>query len=165
MGGRKAFSYFPGETRYAGGTFAALERGGHVTVRLAVQRAGASGTAFVQGDVVGGLGLFLDAGRPRFAYNPSGRPRERLILEPAAPLAPGKHEISIDTSADASGPRAGRITLTIDGQPAASALAPIYYVPRGDGYVGRPGVRHLLPGSEDSWPDGFTVEQVDVARP
>jgi arylsulfatase len=163
--GRKQFSYYAGETRYTGGSFVPLERGGRLAATLAVTSPAATGTAFVQGDVVGGLGLFLAEGRPRFVYNPVGRPPERLILEAAAPLAPGVHEIGVVVTPEDSGPRAARIDLLVDGKVAASARAPIYYVPRGEGYVGRPGVRHLLPGGEDARPQGFTLERLDVLRP
>jgi arylsulfatase len=164
LAGRKAFAYFPGETRYSGGSFAPLERGGTLTVRLNVQAAEADGTVFQQGDVVGGMGLFLDRGTPRFVYNPAGRPQERLILTGAGPLAPGAHSITIAVTPE-SGPRAAKIGLIVDGKPAASGAAPIYYIARGEAYVGRPGVRHLLPGGDDARPAGFSVERLEVVRP
>jgi arylsulfatase len=105
---------------------------------------GAEGPIMQAGDEAGGAGLFLVKGRPTFVYNPTGRATERVVLVTDEPLAPGDHSITISVIPDpATGHQAVRLVTLVDGKEGAGANVRPFYGIRGEGVVGRSGVRAL----------------------
>jgi arylsulfatase len=134
-----------------------------MTAHLNVISRQSSGPIVIQGDVFGGIGLTLDHGRPTFLYNPSGRSGERVLLTSPAVLAPGAHELRVSTEPRrASGARAARLTLTVDGKATSSADVPVLYPAHGDAYIGRRGLGSLLPDQPIGALIGATVQSVDI---
>jgi hypothetical protein len=75
----------------------------------------------------------------------------------------GEHEVRVRTeSLPALGPRAARLSLTIDGQTVSSAEVPILYAVHGDAYIGRPGLGTLLPDRELAPLVGAAVSAVEI---
>jgi hypothetical protein len=55
------------------------------------------------------------------------------------------------------------LTLSIDGQAAASADVPMLYRIRGDAYIGRKGIGSLLPDQSLGELTGANLQSIDVA--
>jgi arylsulfatase len=161
--GRTRFTYYPGETRYPVGSFPFIRPRWSLTAHVEILQAEARGPLLVQGDQFGGIGLLLEAGRPTFLYNPTGRADERLLLQAPVPLAPGAHDVRVSFAAKSGAPRAAVLTLSIDGQAAASADVPTLYRIRGDTYIGRKGVGALLPDQPLGELTGASLHSIDVA--
>jgi arylsulfatase len=118
----------------------------------------------VQGDEFGGMSLVLQGGRPTYIYNPTGREAERVILESPI-MAPGAHRVTIVVEpTPQAGPRAARVTLGVDGHAEAAADIHVYYRSRGEGVVGRYGVKELIAGMERPAPAGYQIRSVEFAR-
>jgi arylsulfatase len=161
-----SFAFYPGPTRYSAHVFPPFERGGRIEAAVQVAAAEANGPVLVKGDVIGGAGLYLSAGRVVYVHNPTSRTEERIVLETAGRLGPGRHEITVTASpVGGEGSRAARLQLAVDGAVEGFAELPVYHVPPGDAFVGRRAVRPLLPGQALEDPEGFVVEEVRIARP
>ncbi|MCC7464043.1 MAG: arylsulfatase [Gammaproteobacteria bacterium] len=156
---------FPaGDTRYPDGTFPGLAPGWQLTAAITCTSADADGPIVSAGDEAGGAGLFLDKGKPTYLYNATARAAERVQLV-GQPLAPGFHAITISVSADpAAGPRAARLAMLVDGQPTDTANIPVFYPVRGEGVVGRYGVRTLQAELANPPVRGLQVQQVEFSR-
>ncbi len=163
IAGRTHFVYEAGETRYPPNSFPPIGNEWAMTAHLNVTTAKPDGPLVVQGDVFGGIGLLLDHGRPTFLYNPSGRALERVVLSSPTPLSPGAHTVRVSTErSPASGARAARLTLAVDGRAISSSDIPILYGAHGDAYIGRRGLGTLLPDQPIGALLGATVQSVDI---
>jgi arylsulfatase A-like enzyme len=161
--GRSRFTYYAGETRYPVTSFPGIGPRWSMTARLHLAQPQAQGAVVVQGDQFAGMGLLFEQGRPVFLYNPSGRSEERVILRSGASLAEGAHDVQIRAVANpAAGPRGATLTLSVDGQPVASADVVNLYRVRGDAYVGRPGIGMLLPDQSIGALTGATIRSLDI---
>jgi arylsulfatase len=141
--GRTKFAYYPGDTRYAGGTFPSTGRGWTITAQVGVDGGAAQGPILVQGDHFGGQGLVLDQGRPTYIYNPGDMDHVYRVQAPEA-LGPGQHEIVV-----AFGPGTGPgdvVDLMVDGKSVAQMRTPGPVRGRGAAYVGRSGIAPLVDG-------------------
>lgn len=161
--GRTHFVYEPGDTRYPPNSFPSMGAGWSMTTHVEVTAADSHGPLVIQGDVFGGIGLTLDHGRPAFLYNPSGRSRERVVLAAPTPLSPGVHAVQVSTEpTPASGVRAARLILTVDGKTISGADIPVLYGAHGDAYIGRRGLGSLLPDQPIGDLVGAAVQSVDI---
>jgi arylsulfatase A-like enzyme len=164
LAGRTDIVIPSGNTRYPQGTFPTLAPGWTMTAKVQASAAGAEGPVVFTGDEAGGAGLLLIGGVPTYVYNPTTRAQERVILK-GQPLSPGAHTIVVAVSRDAAaGPRAARLTMTVDGREVANAALPVFYSVRGGGVVGRYNVRTLLPELGDPPARALTVEQVEFKK-
>jgi arylsulfatase A-like enzyme len=78
-----------------------------------------SGALVAQGGRFGGYSLYLDGGVPRFHYNAVGS--DQFSVSASAPLAPGKHVLTMRFKADVAKPGSGGMaTLLVDGQEVGS---------------------------------------------
>jgi arylsulfatase len=161
--GRKRFTYYPGETRYPNTSFPYVRPRWSMTAHVERTQGEARGPLVVQGDEFGGMGLLLEAGRPTFLYNPTGRVEERLLLQAPAPLTPGAHDVQVRFESKSGTSRAATIALSVDGQVVASTDVPILYRTRGDTYIGRKGVGTLLPDRPLGELTGTSVRSIEVA--
>ena len=85
--------------------------------------ASASGVLAAQGGRYGGYSLFMDGGRPAFTFRLTPAHVTR-ITAPAA-LSAGPHRIALRMTLDKPAPSApALLTLSVDGQPVASARVP-----------------------------------------
>lgn len=165
LGTRDTYVFYAGQTRYPQGSFPNLAAGGAFSAEIECTSAKAQGPIVIIGDEAGGAGLMIQNGQPVFIYNPSGQPQERQRIV-GQPLAAGKHEISIAVvPMKQAGPRAAQISMSVDGRVVSSVDVPIYYSPRGEGVVGRYGVRTLLAGSPEPAADGLSVNLVRFKSP
>jgi arylsulfatase len=161
--GLTRFSYEAGDTRYPPNSFPPLGNRWSMVAHVEITTAKSHGPLVVQGDVYGGAGLTLEDGRPSFLYNPSGRSDERVVLASPTSLSAGKHDVQVSTEPEAAaGPRAARLTLTVDGKAVAGAEVPILYAVHGDAYIGRKGLGSLLPDQVIGPLVGATVQSVDI---
>ena len=161
---RNHYVYPASEDRYAGGIFAGLAPGWDMIASFTCAGPGAQGPVVFSGDESGGAGLFLEAGRPVYLYNPTARPSDRLRLTGPA-LTAGTHSVTISAIADpAAGPRAARLVMLVDGKEAASAKVPVFYGARGEGAVGRYGARTLLAGLANPPAKALKVDKVEFKR-
>jgi arylsulfatase A-like enzyme len=117
--GRRSFTYTQGLSRIPEGASPDLKnRSWKLTADVEVE-AGASGMIFTEGGLFGGLGLYLEKGRPVFHYNFVDV--EHTSVTGSAPLAPGKHTLVVDFAYDGGGPgRGAKATLSVDGAESAS---------------------------------------------
>jgi arylsulfatase A-like enzyme len=160
--GRSHFTYYPGETRYPSSAFPFVRPQWSMTAHVELMNAQARGPLMIQGDQFGGMGLLLEAGRPVFLYNPTGRAEERVLLQAPAPLTPGPHAVQVRFGSKAGAPRAATLVLSIDGQAVGSSDVPTLYRPRGDAYIGRQGLGGLLPDRPVGELTSARVQSVDV---
>jgi arylsulfatase A-like enzyme len=161
---RNLYVYPASERRYSSGSFAGLAAGWDMDAIFATGVADAEGPIVFSGDESGGAGLFLNDGRPVYFYNPTARASDRLSLT-GPRLAPGEHTITISvTATPAAGPRAVRLAMLVDGKEQAAADIPVFYGARGEGAVGRYGVRTLYAGLTNPPARGLTVAEVRFRR-
>lgn len=86
----------------------------HVEIELAVPK-DASGVLFALGGFSGGIMLFMDKGHLVYEYNMMVI--ERYQARSAAPVAPGKHIVTVDTSFESATPMAAAtVVLQVDGR-------------------------------------------------
>jgi arylsulfatase len=162
--GRTRYVYYPGDTRYPPSSFPSLAAGWKLDADIVVDDQNASGPIVVQGDEFGGMGLMLQNGRPIYIYNPTGREAERVTLQASA-LSRGAHRLSVAVEpTPQAGARAARVALSVDGRPEAHADVQVYYRSRGEGVVGRYGVKELVPGMEAPAAAGYQIGSVEYAR-
>jgi len=162
--GRNHIVFHPGETRYPVGTFPGLAPGWEMAAMLSITDTQADGPIAITGDEAGGGGLFLDKGRPTYLYNATAREAERFTLT-GAPLPAGDHIVTIAiTAVPSAGPRAARLAMLVDGTEVAAKEMPVFYPLRGNGVVGRYGVRQLLAGLPSPKPHGHIIQRVEFLR-
>ena len=110
-------------------------RGFTLTARLDLPQAGVTGPIFVQGGQLGGIGLYLDAGRPVFILNTLKGEAKSVAAREA--LGPGTRQIQLEVlrgAAGADGASDYRVTIRADKQVLAEgslhfALAPYFGIP------------------------------------
>ncbi|NED94049.1 arylsulfatase [Phytoactinopolyspora alkaliphila] len=101
-----------------------------ITATVEVPREGASGVLVAQGGRFGGWSLYVDAGRPKYAYNYFGLTVHTLTAP--EPLTVGRHEIQLDFAYDGGGVgQGGTARLLVDGRKVAEgrvdATIPYYF--------------------------------------
>jgi arylsulfatase len=164
LGGRGDFTFYPGDDRYPPGAFPGLTPGWEMTASFECTEAAADGPIVVSGDEAGGAGLFVEKGAPVYLYNPTARAQDRLRLA-GSPLAAGPHTITMSVTANpAGGPRAARLAMLVDGKEAAAADIAVFFPVRGEGVVGRYGVRTLYADLVNPPARGVKVSQVHFER-
>jgi hypothetical protein len=111
--GRKSFTYEQGMTRIPEGAAPDLKnRSFTITADLEVKD-GASGMILTQGGLFGGLGLYLDKGKPVFHYNFVDV--AHYEVGGTEPLSAGKHTLRLDFGYDGGGiGKAATATLHVD---------------------------------------------------
>lgn len=158
------YVYPASEQRYWGGSFAALSPGWDMVARFSTSARDAQGPVVISGDESGGAGLFVEDGRPVYLYNPTAHPDHRLRLEGAV-LEPGEHVVTVSVFPDpGNGPRAARLALAVDGREQASAAIAVFYAIRGEGAVGRYGLRTLHADLANPPARALKVEEVRFRR-
>src|SRR5262249_11432677 len=137
VGGRTSFTYYPGDTRYSGYSFPATGPRWRITASLAVAGTASHAPVLVPAAHFGGQALILDGARAAYIHS-SGDPEDLLRSVAPAPLAPGKHEVTVSFKAAARG--GALVELAVDGKPVAQT--PVAQAPRGRGeaYIGRRGI-------------------------
>ena len=92
--GRSEFAYYPGMIRIPEGSAPDFKnKSWTVAAEITVPKGGASGVLATVGGRFGGWALWLDQGKPRFAYALSNQPAHKLTIASSAALAPGDHVI------------------------------------------------------------------------
>jgi arylsulfatase len=90
-----------------------------ITAEIEVPPEGASGAILVQGGRFGGWALYVQDGKPAYAYNYLGLERTTIAAPQALP--PGKATIEFDFAYDGGGAgRGGQGTLCVNGQKVAA---------------------------------------------
>jgi arylsulfatase len=118
--GRNTFTYYPGAVRIPEGTAPDTKnKSFSVVANVDVPEGGANGVLATQGGNFGGWGLFVNEGKPEFAYAFSNQPQHKYRVVSSQPLTPGKHNIRFDLKYDGGGPGKGGVgTLLVDGKQA-----------------------------------------------
>ncbi|MPT49226.1 MAG: arylsulfatase [Sphingobium sp.] len=118
--GRKSVTYYPGDTRYAPGSFPSLAgTGWQASADIEVPNAPADGTLIAQGSWGNGWGLFITDGKPVFFYRASDHNPDAKLVG-TNKLTPGKHVITARFVPDAKPKRGGTLSLSIDGKEVAT---------------------------------------------
>jgi arylsulfatase A-like enzyme len=146
MAGRRSVTYYPGETRYADSAAPPAGRTWRLTATVVASDRPAEGTIAARGGRFGGWSLLAQGGRPAFVFRAAEQDGDVTRVDAPA-LTPGRHDIQVEfRPAPDVGPRAARVVMKIDGQPAGSGTIARTGVAGGEFYVGRAG---LTPVSED----------------
>ncbi|MGV7123131.1 hypothetical protein [Sphingopyxis sp. 550A] len=130
-------AFTEGDTRYDYGSWPQLGAGSHIVADIENRGAADKGPILSFGTSFSGYALKLEAGRPVFVYDPTGRSAERRIVKAATPLQPGRHSISV--SFRAIGDETVELLLAVDGHVSARAEMPSARrrISAAPGYVGR----------------------------
>jgi arylsulfatase len=89
-----------------------------ITAEVEVPEGGGQGTILAQGGRFGGWSLYVDGGKPGYAYNFLGL--ERTAVASPTPLPAGKATIELDFAYDGGGlGKGGLATLSVNGKPVA----------------------------------------------
>ena len=124
--GRSSFDYYPGTVRVPEGTAPNTKnRSFNVTAKVDVPAGGAEGVLATQGGNFGGWGLFVDGGKPEFAYAFSNQPQHKFRIAAPTALTPGKHVIEFNLIHGGGAPGSGATgVLTVDGVKVAEGPIP-----------------------------------------
>jgi arylsulfatase len=119
MGTRTSLTLYPGMTGMMENTFINVKgRSKTITAEVQIPAGGANGVILAQGGRFGGWSLYMQDGKPAYAYNWVGL--ERYTIAAANPLPPGKAVIRLDFAYDGGGRgQGGTATLLVDGSKAA----------------------------------------------
>ena len=119
--GRSSFVYYPGAVRISEGTAPDTKnRSFSITADVVVPENGANGVLATQGGNFGGWGLFVNEGKPEFAYAFSNQPQHKYRVASATKLTPGKHVVRFDLRYDGGGRgKAALGVLLVDGEEVA----------------------------------------------
>jgi hypothetical protein len=122
--GRTDFTYYDGMVRIPEGSAPDLKNKSFgISAIVDIPEGGAEGVLMTQGGRFAGVGLYVLDGRPVFHYNNCGV--ERLTVAGEEMLAPGRHVVTVDFNYDGGGVgKGGEVTLTVDGEVAASGRLP-----------------------------------------
>jgi arylsulfatase len=86
-----------------------------ITAEVEVPQGGGQGTLVAQGGRFGGWSLYVDGGKPAYAYNYLGTRRTTVASQTALPA--GKATIELDFAYDGGGPgKGGLATLSVNGK-------------------------------------------------
>ena len=120
--GRNEFAYYPGAIRIPEGSAPNFKNKSFaVGAEITVPNTGASGVLATIGGRFGGWALWLDDGKPRFAYAVSNQPRHKYKVASEAPLAAGNHVVRVSFKYDGGGAgKGGEATLFVDGNQVAT---------------------------------------------
>ena len=124
--GRNSFDYYPGTVRVPEGTAPNTKnRSFRITAKVDVPAGGANGVLATQGGNFGGWGLFVDGGKPAFAYAFSNQPQHKFRIAAPTALAPGKHVVMFDLNHGGGVPGSGATgVLSVDGVRVAEGPIP-----------------------------------------
>ncbi len=115
MGGRTSLTLAEGMTGMSENAFLNVKnKSKTITAEVEVPAGGANGAILAQGGRFGGWALYVQDGRPAYAYNFLGL--ERSTIAAKAPLAPGKATIRFEFAYDGGGlGKGGTGTLLVNG--------------------------------------------------
>ena len=124
--GRTSFSYYPGSVRISEGTAPDTKnKSFSVTANVDVPANGADGVLATQGGHFGGWALYVNDGKPEFAYAYSNQKQHKFRVTSATPLASGKHVIRFDLQYDGGGRGKGALGMIfVDGVKVAEGRIP-----------------------------------------
>jgi arylsulfatase len=119
MGKRTSLVLYPGMTGMMENTFINVKnRSSTITAEVEIPQDGANGVIVAQGGRFGGWSLYLEDGRPAYAYNWVGL--EHYTVAASDPVPAGKATISVDFAYDGGGRgKGGTATLSINGRKVA----------------------------------------------
>jgi arylsulfatase A-like enzyme len=119
MGGRTTLTLYDGMTGMLENAFINVKnRSSSITAEIEIPAGGASGVILAQAGRFGGWSLYLDDGKPVYAYNWIGR--ETYTVAAAQPVAPGEAEVRLDFAYDGGGRgKGGTATLFVNGRQVA----------------------------------------------
>jgi arylsulfatase len=124
--GRTSFNYYPGAVRISEGTAPDTKnKSFSVTAAVDVPAGGANGVLATQGGDFGGWSLYVNNGKPEFAYAYSNQAQHKSRVASATALAPGKHVVRFDLRYDGGGRGKGALgVLLVDGKEVAQGRIP-----------------------------------------
>jgi arylsulfatase len=94
--GRNEFTYYPGMIRIPEGSAPDFKnKSWTVAAEVNIPKAGVSGVLATIGGRFGGWALWLDNGKPRFAYALSNQPAHKFRVASDQALAPGNHVVRV----------------------------------------------------------------------
>jgi arylsulfatase len=111
---------FPGMHISEGSTVSVKNKSHSVTAEVTLpDRAAAEGVIVTQGGAGGGWTLYAKGGKLKYCYNFFGI--EHYMVESAAPMPPGKHQVRMEFKYDGGGlAKGGLVTLYYDGKAVGS---------------------------------------------
>jgi arylsulfatase len=111
---------FPGMHISEGSTVSVKNKSHSVTAEVTLpDRGSAEGVIVTQGGAGGGWTLYAKGGRLKYCYNFFGI--EHYMVEAAAPMPPGKHQVRMEFKYDGGGlAKGGAVTLYYDGKAVGS---------------------------------------------
>ncbi|QDY70459.1 arylsulfatase [Qingshengfaniella alkalisoli] len=120
MAGRTSLTLYPGMDGMLENTFINVKNASlSITADVDIPEGGADGVILAQGGRFGGWSLYMDEGRPVYAYNWLGL--ERFSVEAPDPLPAGETQIVLDFAYDGDGlGKGGLATLFVNGDAVAS---------------------------------------------
>ncbi len=85
-----------------------------VTAEVVVPESGADGVIIAVGGLIGGWSLYAKGGKPKYCYNFFGL--EQYVIEGAAAIPPGMHQVRMEFTYDGGGiAKGGDVALFVDG--------------------------------------------------
>lgn len=119
MGKRTTLTLYPGMTGMMENTFLNTKgRSKSITAEVEVPQGGANGVILAQGGRFGGWSLYMQDGKPAYAYNWIGL--ERTTVAAAEPVPAGRATIKLDFAYDGGGRgKGGTATLSVNGRKVA----------------------------------------------
>ena len=96
-----------------------------IAAEVTIPDNGASGILATMGGRFGGWGLFMQDGKPQFAYALSNQPEHKYRIASGKPISPGNHVVRFNFKYDGGGGGKGAIgTLFVDGEQVAERRIP-----------------------------------------
>jgi arylsulfatase A-like enzyme len=114
--GRSQFTYYPGMIRIPEGSAPDFKnKSWTVAAEITVPESGAEGTLATIGGRFGGWALWLNGGKPEFAYAISNQPAHKFRIGASQPLSAGNHLVRVKFDYDGGGiGKGGTATLFVD---------------------------------------------------
>jgi arylsulfatase A-like enzyme len=124
MGARKSLTLYPGMSGMMENTFISVKnRSSTITADVEIPQGGAKGVIVAQGGRFGGWSLYLQDGKPTYAYNWIGLERYTVAATGAIPA--GKATIKLEFAYDGDGRgKGGKAVLSVNGATVAEGRIP-----------------------------------------
>ena len=124
--GRTQFTYYPGMVRIPEGSAPDFKnKSWTAAAEVEIPKDGASGILATIGGRFGGWGLWLDEGKPQFAYALSNQPDHKFRAGSKETIAPGKHVLRVAFKYAGGGVgKGGAATLFVDEKQVAQCDIP-----------------------------------------
>jgi arylsulfatase len=125
--GRNEFTYYPGMTRIPEGSAPDFKnKSWAIAAEVAIPDSGvANGVLATMGGRFGGWSLFLQDGKPTFAYGLSNQPEHKFRTSSEQRLPPGNHVVRVAFKYEGGGiGKSAATTLFVDGQQVAEGKIP-----------------------------------------